>query len=282
MPIYKIADMNLLFERDAQDSINRLEIFKTSHSNKIDIKFDLKKKLLIREPKGNVIVEEDIKWIKNPDNTFSILMYDEENRRKSIALLKESQDWENTSIMYKQGKNFGGYSAVEMLAGMAFRNRILHKDGIVVHASGLEYNGKGILFTAPSGTGKSTQARLWEKHMGAEVLNDDTPALRFIDDKLYMYGTPWSGSGTKYQNKKTELGAIVVIAQAKENQIEKVKTSDAVRMLFPRCFVPYQDAILMDKAANVIEKIIATTPIYFLRCRPDQEAVEVLKKCIEI
>ena len=103
---------------------------------------------------------------------------------KADGLLKS---WTITTSS-EQKMPFEG-SAGEVL----FRTSLLCCDGIVIHSSAIELDGNGILFSAPSGTGKSTQANLWREHKGAVVLNGDRPALRTLDGSVYVYGTLWSG-----------------------------------------------------------------------------------------
>lgn len=162
-----------------------------------------------------------------------------------------------------------------------FRTSILFQKGIVVHASAIEYEGKGIIFSAPSGTGKSTHANLWVEHKSAIILNGDRPALRIINDEVNVYGTPWSGTSHQYVNKKAPLKAIVLLEQSPINEIEKLSSEQAVRLLVARCYLPYFDEQLMSLALDNIGCIIKKIPVYLLKCRPDIEAVEIVFKCLQ-
>lgn len=277
--IYKIADMNIAYDQCDLSYLSRFEKFLCRDKAIIDFKINMKKKWLIKKAKGDLILEEDLQWIKKTDGGMVTSMRDTKNKSKVGSLMEVNSEWSKAAIYYKNNKfDYFGYTAPELFSGIAFRNRIIHCNGIVVHASGVEWNGQGILLTAPSGTGKSTQAALWESHLGARILNDDCPALRVFENKVFMYGTPWSGSGIKYINEKSPLSMIVVLSQYKENIIEKVEKEEAVRMLIPRFFIPYHNPILMDKAIKVVEKIIKITPVYSLKCRPEVDAVMLVKK----
>ena len=72
---------------------------------------------------------------------------------------------------------------------------IIDKGGFFLHCSCLKYKDEAIIFTAPSGTGKSTHSALWRRHFGDDVvmINDDKPLVREKDGRFYIYGTPWNG-----------------------------------------------------------------------------------------
>ena len=82
-----------------------------------------------------------------------------------------------------------------MYTGFAFSDRLTELGGAVLHGSAIAYDNQGIVFSANSGTGKSTHSNLWKKRFGSKVtiVNDDKPAIRFYDGIPYIFGTPWSG-----------------------------------------------------------------------------------------
>ena len=110
-----------------------------------------------------------------------------------------------------------------MLTGSDFYTALIDFDGILLHSSCVAVDGVAYAFSADSGTGKSTHTQLWLKHFGdrAHIVNDDKPAIRFIDGKVYACGTPWSG---KYDYSTPEilpLGGICFLERSKTNQIKK-------------------------------------------------------------
>lgn len=161
-----------------------------------------------------------------------------------------------------------------------FRTAVLFSKGIVIHAAAIVHEGKGLIFSAPSGTGKSTQADLWKKYRGAQILNGDRPCLRQNGGQVYVYGTPWSGTSKQYLNKKAPLSAIFILRQAPVNKIHRLSAEEAVRMTVPRCYLPYYDESLMTLALSNIGEIIGKTPVFLLNCRPNLEAVELAESCI--
>jgi hypothetical protein len=160
---------------------------------------------------------------------------------------------------------------------------LIKKNGIQIHCSSIDYNGKGIIFSAPSGTGKSTHVRLWQELYGnaLTVINDDRPAIRYIDGVPMLCGTPWSGTSDNFTNRIVPLYAIVMLEQAPVNSMERLSGPGALQMLMPRCFLPYFDSELMAEALDTLERLIKDVPVYLLKCRPDYEAVELVRKCLE-
>jgi hypothetical protein len=142
------------------------------------------------------------------------------------------------------------------------------------------HSGKGIVFSAPSETGKTTQARLWCERKRAELVNNDRPAVRIHGSEAYAYGTPWSGFGDECRNICAPVSAIVMLEQAPDNSICRIGGRQALQKLMPRCFLPYFDKSLMDGAISIIDSLIQKVPVYCLRCRPDYGSVDLVYNTI--
>ena len=159
--------------------------------------------------------------------------------------------------------------------GIIFYNYLLKCGGMMLHSSAVEYNGYAYLFSAPSGTGKSTHAKLWLKNFpGARIINDDKPALRFFGDKLYACGTPWSGKTDLNINTCVPVGGICFISRDENNHIERADTEFMLKNLLEQTVRPANEKA-MDAVLNFIEKIMKTTPVYKLGCNMDIQAAQV-------
>ena len=146
----------------------------------------------------------------------------------------------------------------------------------MLHASCVVVDGKAYLFSAPCGTGKSTHVQLWLRLFGdkAYILNDDKPALRVLDGKVFVYGTPWSGKNDCSRNAKAELGGIAVIKRAAENSMRVLPAEEAVFALLnqtARSIHPELMNCLMDN----IEAIVSAGKIYELSCNMDISAAKL-------
>ncbi len=167
-------------------------------------------------------------------------------------------------------------------SGSMFNNRLLYLGGATIHGSCIEYKGEAVIFSAPCGTGKSTHTSLWKKTFGDDVgfINDDKPCVRFEDDCPMVYGAPWSGKTDLQSNKKVPLKAIVFIKRADENSITTLDGATALCYLRDQTFSPFYDAVLSLKNLEVIEKLIASVPIYVLSCNMETDAAITAKNAI--
>ena len=154
---------------------------------------------------------------------------------------------------------------------------------LLIHASLVRQNGYGYAFIAKSGTGKSTQVSNWLRYLpGCDLMNDDNPIIRMIDGKPFVFGGPWSGKTPCYRNVKAPLGAITRIDRAEQNSIDKVGVVEAFASLLPSVSSIKWDKTIFDHICNTLTKIIETTGIYTLHCRPDKESAVTCNKAISI
>ncbi len=147
-----------------------------------------------------------------------------------------------------------------------------------IHSSAISYNNNGIIFSAPSGTGKSTHTALWQEHMeNVEILNDDMPLLSIQGEQILLHGAPWAGTSGINKNISVPLKAIVFLEQAKENSIERLMTLPALQRLLREIYMP-NDKELIDKTYTFLNLLLSNIPCYLLRCLPDKDAVLTVKK----
>lgn len=155
--------------------------------------------------------------------------------------------------------------------------RVLQEHGVqLLHASQIAFGGRGILFTAPSGTGKTTQAKLWRTHRGAEIICNDRTLVR--DGQTY--GFPMDGSEPVCSGKILPLGAVVCLAQAGENRICRLRPGEALAALMPQVVFDSWDSRSSRLASEQLIELIRRRPVYQLCCTPDQQAVECLEACL--
>jgi len=150
------------------------------------------------------------------------------------------------------------------------------KDILLFHGSVVAVDGEGYLFTAKSGTGKSTHTRLWRQIFGdrAVMINDDKPFLCFVDGKITVCGTPWMGKHGLGENRTVPLKAICILERDEGNHIERIPAKDAVMMLLQQSSRPGQPQN-MPKYLELIDRLAAGTAFYRLRCNMDPEAAWV-------
>lgn len=164
-----------------------------------------------------------------------------------------------------------------ILNSIAAEHLIAQNGGFLIHASYLERQGRGILFTAPSGTGKSTQAALWERLRGAEVLNGDRAGVRVIGDTVFACGVPFCGSSQICRNRTLPLSAIVYLKQAPETTIRRMRGSEAFRRVWEGCSVNAWDKADVERVSETVMRVLEAVPVFELACTPDESAVIALE-----
>ncbi len=140
---------------------------------------------------------------------------------------------------------------------LILRTAVLFSGGLVFHSSGLDDNGRGIVFIGHSGAGKSTQAGLWSREPGVIVMNDDRIAVRAETRGPMCYGTPWGGAADIARAHQAPLAALIVLEQAPENGIQRLSPSASAALLLARAFLPYWDRALMQRAMANLNAILA-------------------------
>ncbi len=175
-----------------------------------------------------------------------------------------------------------GITSKLLLTALDLPHLLVNHDGVLLHASFIGYEGGAILFTAPSETGKSTQAGLWCDHAGAELINGDRAAVRILEGQVFACGTPYSGSSPVRRNVTLPLKAIVFLSQAPENTIAKLRGVGAFRAVWEGCTVNIWDRGDVEKAMKTVTEVITRIPVYHLACTPDARAVELLKHTMEV
>jgi hypothetical protein len=158
---------------------------------------------------------------------------------------------------------------------------LLKNQAILLHSSLIRWKGQGIVFSAPSGTGKSTQANLWKQYENADILNGDRAGIRNENGRWVSYGLPYAGTSGIYRNENADLRAIIVLKQAKENRIQKLHPAEAFRYLYPEVSIHEWDKNFVQEVAELLLKLILEVPVYLFECLPNQEAVEVVKGELE-
>ena len=164
-----------------------------------------------------------------------------------------------------------------VLGALSAEHLVLDAGGVVFHASYILYQGKAILFTAPSGTGKSTQADLWKDLRGARIINGDRAVIRVVDGQTVACGIPFAGSSEYCDNVTAPLAAIVYLSQAPQTTISRLSGFRAFRRVWEGCSVNTWDRTDVEKATGIVETIIRRVPVYYLPCTPDESAVAALE-----
>ena len=152
---------------------------------------------------------------------------------------------------------------------------LLAYDILVFHGSAVAVDGVGYLFTAKSGTGKSTHTALWQTYFGerAVMINDDKPLLAVTAQGVTVSGTPWNGKHFRGTNMSAPLRAICILERAEENRIEPISAKVAYPMLVQQVNRP-SDPQKLQKTLRLIDQLSGQVRLFRLGCNMDISAVE--------
>lgn len=164
-----------------------------------------------------------------------------------------------------------------LLRMIPLRRILLQRGVLFFHASQIALDGTGILFTAPSGTGKTTQARLWQRFRNADILCND----RTLTDGRTTYGFPVDGSEPVRSNLCRKLGAIVLLEQAPGNLIRRLRPRELLPKLLPQLVLDTWDPDAAAAASGLLLDLSLRTPVYLLQCTPDESAVQCLEQQLQ-
>ena len=184
------------------------------------------------------------------------------------------KEWTEVTSYYPTSSGMYALPLAAICSRFSFYNAFL------IHASCVSINGEGIVFVGNSGIGKTTQAELWQKYLGAEIINGDKAFIREINGDFYGCGLPWKGSSEYCLNKKTKLDAIVILRQSQENKLIRLNIMQATECLMPHLFMPHWDEKCLDNTLGIIDRLLEKVPVMLLECRPDEDAVKLVHNTV--
>ncbi len=157
-----------------------------------------------------------------------------------------------------------------------------------LHGVSVEYRGRAWIFSAPSGTGKSTHARLWEQEFGVPQINGDLGLLAFTapeghstPDTLWLQGGPWCGTSGIFTTRTVPVGGIVLLTRGADNQLEPLTADRRQLLLANRLVSPFWTRELLEKNLAFAWQVTEKLPVWRYRCTKAPEAAHVLKAAID-
>ncbi len=172
-------------------------------------------------------------------------------------------------------------AASYFLSTMGLHSRLMTKGAVVLHASYIEWNGKAILFSGPSGMGKSTQAELWSKHAGARIINGDRALLRKKDGRWMVYGYPCCGSSLVCENRTLPLAAVVILRRGEKDELVQASVAKKIYALTTATEIyPWIEREVNDAMA-IAQELCGSVAVVQYACTKEPSAVETLKAYLE-
>ena len=167
-----------------------------------------------------------------------------------------------------------------VLNALEAEHLVTEQNGFFFHCSFVQWNDRAILFTAPSETGKTTQAELWHQYRSARIINGDRAAVRLVDGVLKAEGIPFSGSSSYCENCSLPIAAVVYLGQAPQTTIRRMRGFEAFSRIWEGVSVNTWEKQDLDRVSGVVQQIAGQIPVYDMPCTPDEQAVQVLEKAL--
>ena len=197
----------------------------------------------------------------------------------------ESAGWLVCTDHYREGRLIltGRHTkmAIDNALMVMFALATADKGTALFHAAAVSREGRGYMFLGKSGTGKSTHAGLWVKHVeGAELMNDDNPVVRIHEGRAVVYGSPWSGKTACYRDVSCPLGGIVLLSQAPYNKISQLGGLEAYVALVTSISGQRWDEGIADGLHETENELASNVPMWHLECLPNEEAATLCQTTI--
>lgn len=162
----------------------------------------------------------------------------------------------------------------------ALERRMIGYGGLILHCAYIKYRGKGILFSGPSGIGKSTQAALWEQYRNSAVINGDRALLRRENGRWLACGWPVCGSSGICHREDVPIHAIVMLRQDDSNSTIRLSPAEAFGQLYPQITVNQWNPAFVRMALDGINNLIQQVPVWRLDCNMTEDAVQCLESAL--
>ncbi len=272
--LFQIADIKLQFDynfneffEDRIGSYAKADII-PDHFMKVTIESHIErpKGILKLDYKDRHLFEDgNINYLFKEDETGSI-----------TDLIKYDKDFKHIEILLSDTIGSRLPEVEYLLTGMMFFEIALENSRISIHASAISYNDEAILFSAPSQTGKSTQAELWSSNLeGVRIINDDKPVLFLKDNVLWASGTPWSGKTARNENITNPVKCIVFLEQSSKNELLSLSNQEIITYFLRNIHRPKEEHRLT-KILTAIETLVYQTPVYLYKTTKEQSSFDYL------
>ncbi len=271
--ILRIADVSIVIEGDK--CLSDLSIPAAYHPfvnrGSGEIKLRIHAMPSRREP-GEVVFDSSPIWTLHHSNGGTVFnIFSSYPELKRLLVLNSNS---RKADLYFNGKpGYGMNPFFGPTLELLMINYLARGRGVIVHACGVEYRGKGYLFVGESGAGKSTLARLWDRKKGVTVLSDDRIIVRKKGRRYWIYGTPWHGDAAFGSSRSLILEKIYFLRHGRANTLRNIKAGDAVTRFLQCSFPPFWEVDGMGFAMDLFNDLAAVVPAGELSFVPDESAI---------
>lgn len=196
-----------------------------------------------------------------------------ENDMEDFTIKITSENIQQERNRYDYGDNSDNYVEI-IMALLKIADELPERNKFLFHGALVAWKQNGYIFTAPSGTGKTTHVRLWKKYLGSdvEIINGDKPVLEVNEDEIIAYGTPWAGKERLQKNSCVPVRGICFLRQNEKNEIHKLSKKEALVLLLPQIYVA-SDSQKAGRTLELLDKMLEKVPVYEFGCNISEQAV---------
>ena len=150
-----------------------------------------------------------------------------------------------------------------------------------IHSASICYRDKAWLFSAVSGTGKSTHTNMWERLYKTAVINGDLNLLAFERGKPVIHGIPWCGTSEIFSRETLPLGGIVMLKQAQIDFIEELTPDKKALFIMQRFISPMWKVEQLKDSVRFADELSRKIHTCRLYCTKNDSAAELIKKWVD-
>lgn len=283
---YSIANFNISAKWSDDEILEKtLKPYEKDFDGDSDIKVSLSYTDLpiVSDGKSYVKLSDNKFYYRTEDGNDNVLYYDIVSG-SIISKVSFSPDYSSVKILAYNVKNIydigSDYYLLNLFDNMMRYCMQMHSS-FVFHSSAIGCSDGGVVFSAVSGTGKSTHTSLWLREFSdAYIVNDDSPIIRLEKSgDVNLCGTPWAGTTGINTNTIIPLKAIVFLERGEKNSIEEIAPIKSVSR-FMAGVSPALNAEMLRESFDTLNKILSRVPSYVLRCNMEPKAAHVAREKI--
>ncbi len=272
----RIASLNLAFY--GPDSLYEtfFSDFSSTRKNSFDGELHCVPHAPSRFSRGKIVIRSSELTIAEDEEHYLFYF----SAQPDIYEMQVTKDGRQTWLFF----NFTAASDETLFHALRFAFLILaQKHGrFALHSASLLYRGKAWLFSAPSGTGKSTHTSLWQDEFKTTIINGDLNILGLNKNGVpTVYGLPWCGTSEIHSTARYPLGGIIFLTQSSENKVHPLAPYEQVLHLTQRMISPAWTEEMLKQNLNFAEKAVPRIFTSKLYCTPEPEAAVLIKKAID-
>jgi len=269
---YKICNLDIVLKHRYDDfflgNLEKYETKETDISNKHLIRTHFVDSIELPASRPNYTYSTRQVY-KTPDKET---IYATNKDGKVLEKFVKANDYTKYDIFFSKDKDEVLSEKEYIFTGIAFMDIVSQEGYIPIHGSAVNYQNETLIFSAPSGTGKSTLANHWKAVFSeSDIFNDDKPIIHPVDNVFSVSGTPWSGKDIINKNITLPLKAIIFLKQGQQNKIYKLNEKEKLTHIFRNINRPKEEETI-DKMIDNINQLVKETDMYMAEIINDTSA----------